>query len=143
MRRVLVLVGVLALVAAACGGGDEGDNGGDGGDAGSAELTFGMVEFEFDPTEASAPSGAEVSVTVENTGSIEHNWILVRAGEEIASEDEIPDDLSSIAIINLLANPGESESGTFTAPEPGSYQIICDIAGHFTAGMEGTLTVTG
>jgi uncharacterized cupredoxin-like copper-binding protein len=37
---------------------------------------------------------------------------------------------------------GASDKGTFTAPAtPGNYQVICDISGHFEAGMVGNLVV--
>jgi uncharacterized cupredoxin-like copper-binding protein len=38
--------------------------------------------------------------------------------------------------------PGESDTFTFTAPgQPGDYQIVCGIVGHYMAGMVGSLTV--
>jgi uncharacterized cupredoxin-like copper-binding protein len=38
--------------------------------------------------------------------------------------------------------PGETSSGTFTAPaEPGTYVVACLVAGHVAGGMLGTLTV--
>ena len=44
---------------------------------------------------------------------------------------------------SLHTDPGTTETGTFTAPAAGDYQIICMVPGHFSAGMEGTLTVEG
>ena len=41
------------------------------------------------------------------------------------------------------ADAGEAITITFTAPAAGTYQVICNVPGHFSAGMEGLLTVTG
>ena len=36
---------------------------------------------------------------------------------------------------------GETNSASFTL-EPGEYQVICTIAGHFDAGMRGTVSAS-
>jgi plastocyanin len=41
-----------------------------------------------------------------------------------------------------FAGPGQTVEVSFTAPaKPGSYPFVCTFAGHFQAGMKGTLIV--
>jgi len=42
----------------------------------------------------------------------------------------------------MEVDAGGSATATFTAPsEPGEYQVVCGIAGHYMAGMVATLVV--
>ena len=86
-------------------------------------------------------------MTAENQGSVEHDFVVLDQGREIAAETDLPEDLEEVraewAVVSLHTDPGTAETGTFTAPAAGDYQIICMVPGHFSAGMEGTLTVTG
>lgn len=112
----------LALTLAACGGGDDG-GGGDGDDGGGATtLTVSASEFAFDPASLSAPADSEVTVTVENVGTVEHDLTIDEANLKVATPVT------------------ETASGTFTLPA-GSYTFYCSVPGHKEAGMEGTLTV--
>ena len=43
-------------------------------------------------------------------------------------------------VFRLPVEAGESASNILNLPQ-GTYQIVCTILGHFTEGMEGTLTV--
>ena len=133
---------------AACGGDDEATEptvGGPGGD--TIEVSVAMIEFEYDPATMEVPAGAEVTVTAANEGSIEHDFVMLDQGHEVASEDDLPDDVDQFrvdsAVVALHAEPGEFAEGTFVAPAPGAYQVICLVPGHFSAGMEATFTVTG
>lgn len=131
MRRLIILVALVALAASACGG-DEG--------AGDlvTSLDVSMVEFEFDPAESVVPAGEAITLNLSNAGSVEHNWVVLASGAKIEAESELDE---SMIYFEGLLNPGEAETFTFTAPAPGGYQVICDVPGHFTAGMEGRLRV--
>jgi uncharacterized cupredoxin-like copper-binding protein len=140
----------LLAVLGGCGGG--GDTAGTGGSSseppagGAEDIEVAMTEFAFDPSEVSVGAGSEVTVTASNEGSIEHDLVVLDHGQEITAEDELPDDLDLVrsdAVLSLHADPGAADSGTFTAPAAGDYQVVCLVPGHFSAGMEGTLTVEG
>jgi uncharacterized cupredoxin-like copper-binding protein len=116
---------LLALTLSACGGGgDDGGGGEDGGDGdgGGTTLQVQAKEFEFIPSTLAAPADAEVTVELENVGTIEHDFAL----------DE--------ADLVVLAAAQQSASGSFTL-SAGTYTFYCSIPGHRQAGMEGTLTV--
>lgn len=136
MRRFTPLVVVLALLVVSCGG----DDGPSVEDA-TSELAINMTEFEFDPAETVVPGGEEITLDLTNSGSVEHNWVLLNAGERVETEEEYTEDM---AYYRAELQPGEAGTFTFTAPgERGIYQVICIVPGHLTAGMEGRLTVAG
>jgi uncharacterized cupredoxin-like copper-binding protein len=129
VRRRRILLGIVlaagALLLAACGGG--GDEGGGGETGGGGEeattLTLTATEFAFDPATLSAPADEEVTIEVENAGTIEHDFTIDEANLRIATPAT------------------ETASGTFTLPA-GTYTFYCSVPGHQDAGMEGTLTVS-
>ena len=133
-----VAVGALltgGLLLGACG---DDDDGGEGADA-SSSIDVEARDFEFVPDSWTVPAGEEFTVEFTNGGETEHEWAVLRTGEEIDSESEFEEDKVEFEI--EVTPPGESVSEAFTLDEAGTHQVICALPGHFTAGMEGTLTV--
>lgn len=129
MKKSIVILVVLiaSLVLAACGGG--------GGSANSISTT--MTDFHFEPTTWTVKAGEEVKLTLKNEGAVEHDWVLVSTPVTPPAGEGVD------VIFEAKAGPGETKDFTFTAPStPGEYQVICNIAGHLEAGMEGKLVVT-
>lgn len=121
-RRSIFLIAALAAVAlfvVACGGGASGGGGG----AGALSVTVTNTEFKFDPATINAKPGQTINLTVVNKGSIRHTWVLPSQN------------------IKVTIEPGQTATKTFTAPAAGSYDIVCDEAGHKEAGMVGKLVV--
>jgi plastocyanin len=125
-RRVLVLIATLALVVTACGGDDA--------DGAATELEVTASEFEFSPSSYEVAANTELSITFTNDGSIEHEWVIMKS--PIDDESQFEEDL---VLWEEEAEAGESKTATIPALDPGTYQIICGLDGHFTAGMEGEL----
>ncbi|HSG80520.1 MAG TPA: plastocyanin/azurin family copper-binding protein [Acidimicrobiia bacterium] len=98
-------------------------------------LTVGMTEFAFEPDTLAVQAGASVTLGLVNTGGIEHNFVIMST--PIAREGDY--DAANAYFERTLA-PGESATVTFTGPAAGTYQIVCSISGHFTAGMIAELT---
>jgi plastocyanin len=131
-----VLVGVLALTAAGCGGDDDG---------GSASATTAAPETTSAPETTAAGGGGEdefklvaantawdtdrlemtaadqVSIEVTNEDSIEHNFTFAEANADTDIEG------------------GEDATVTFTAPAAGTYPFFCK---YHPSAMKGTVTVT-
>lgn len=134
---ILLAIVILSLALAACGGGG-------GGETTAPEpvsLSFnGLDAFAYDPSSASVPSGAAVTVNFTNTGALEHDWMLVAEGTDVnaltAANAVVPEAHSGVI------PGGQSNTFSFTAPAAGTYQIVCTVPGHAPAGMVGTLTVT-
>lgn len=130
----IILAGVIAL------SGCSGDNGDDTETpaAADADVAVTTTEYQFTPATWTASAG-EFSVALTNDGTVEHEWAVVKQGEDIASEDEFTEDKVLLEIEAVPA--GESTTEDVTIDEPGTYQVICALPGHFNEGMEGTLTV--
>ena len=68
---------------------------------------------------------------------------LLKEGAPHRETDFIPPSMMTSVIAKTpLAGPGEIMQVTFTVPTtPGEYPFLCTFAGHYQAGMKGTLIV--
>jgi nitrite reductase (NO-forming) len=87
------------------------------------DIAITASEFRFSPTNIQAAVGQKVTLTLDNTGVVEHDVTIPSIG------------------FTLLAKPGQSASGEFTFDKPGVVDFFCSIPGHKDAGMKGTLTI--
>lgn len=124
-RALVLLVAVIVIVMSACSSD---------GDSDSVKVT--ATDYEFSPDSWTIKANTETPITVKNDAQIEHEWVIMKT--EIMSEDEFAEDK---VLWETEAEAGESKSDTIPALEAGTYQIICGLEGHFSAGMKGTLTV--
>jgi plastocyanin len=153
MRRLAVLLLVLALAAfgvAACGDDDDdGDSanttttettgttgaggtttgGATGEDSGGGE---GKLRVAADPggelkytRDSLTGEAGRTEVEFENESSVPHNVAFRRDGKEVGATEVVTDDSAE----------------TTVSFEPGSYEYFCQVAGHEQAGMKGTLRV--
>ncbi len=131
--RLVFLSLVTMLLVTACGGDDTGE---------SVEVS--MVEFSYVDAAWTVKAEEEFSFVLTNDGAVIHNWSIVVPGAEISMEGDLPDDPADRDALYLHQEEleaGEAVTRTFIAPPAGTYQVICDIQAHFSAGMAGTLTV--
>ena len=140
---------VTALLTAACGGGDDAtapvtkattttQAATTAGPTSSSDISAAAEEFSFSPDGWMAGAGSEVTLQFDNQGAVRHTWVILSS--PIESESEFSEDL---IVFETSAEAGEAVTITFTAPAAGTHQVICKVPGHFNAGMEGLLTVTG
>lgn len=119
----------VALLAAACGpggggqptGGQPGGGAPPGGGAGGGTRVA-VTEKEWAIEVGSVPSGT-VTFAVRNDGAVEHNFIIKETNTRLDG-----------------LQPGQTKELTATL-QPGTYTLVCDIAGHEEAGMHTTITV--
>lgn len=145
-RKTLTMAvfAVVALTIGACGGEAATTTAGGGA---STELTTSVKEYVFTPNTWTVPAGQQVTITITNDGTLEHEWVLMQEGVTITSEEDLPDSEEELEenFVNVEKEvaPGETTTLTFEAPPAGTYQVICAIPGHFNAGLKGTLTSEG
>jgi uncharacterized cupredoxin-like copper-binding protein len=89
---------------------------------GNTTVTVNMVEYAFQLSQSSIPSG-KVTFVIKNSGNEIHNFAILgnKAGAQIG--------------------PGTSETWTVSLP-PGTYNYDCDVPFHAERGMVGQFTVT-
>jgi uncharacterized cupredoxin-like copper-binding protein len=113
----------------------------------ATEIAVEATDFAYTPSTITVPAGEPVTLTLENTGKVEHDFIVdkINVADVEASDtgpaahhqmDEATYDL------HFFAKAGETETLQFTALEPGTYEIFCSIEGHKEAGMIAQLVVT-
>jgi uncharacterized cupredoxin-like copper-binding protein len=143
MPRSLVgaaLAAAVALIAVACGGG----GGASPTAAGATVVTADLKEFSITLDTTTVPAG-DVDFVISNTGTIEHEFVVVATdtpaadlpveGARVSEDDlEVVEELEEIAV---GATPTLSVDGLAA----GHYAIICNIDGHYQAGMRTDLTV--
>lgn len=149
MRFVALLTLCLAVVGAAPSG------------AGTTPRTIDLVgtdDMKYNVTTITAKPGEQIRVRLMVKGTIPkvamaHNFVLLKPGTDVAklladgaphrATDFIPPAMmSSVIARTALAGPGETVQVVFTVPaKPGRYQFLCTFAGHYQAGMKGTLIV--
>jgi uncharacterized cupredoxin-like copper-binding protein len=78
--------------------------------------------LKFEPAMITVKSGTPVRLTVENTGALEHDWVVD-------------------GLVQVHSKPNSTASGEFTPTVPGTYEFYCSVPGHREAGMKGTLNV--
>lgn len=124
MRRLAPLIAVLAAVAG-CGGDDD-----EPGRTATAQpgSTLAVVadEYSFDPQNIVLEGPGELTVALENKGTLAHNLRVIDGGKDIGG--------------TTTFTGGKTLKGTFTV-DTGEYRIICTVGSHGDLGMEGKLTV--
>jgi len=124
IRRMLATVGIVALLATACGGDESdpaaasGDGGGGGG--GGSTVTLTAKDFSFEPGTLSAAAGDTIEFA--NEGESPHNL----QAEEAGLDEDV--------------DPGDTVSVDLADAEPGTYDFICKF---HPDDMKGTLEITG
>ena len=105
-----------------------------------------------------AAPGERLKLRLVSTGQLPrtvmtHNWVLLTLGADAKKFSEaaaltpatgyIPAALKSQIVAKTeMVGPGEQSEIIFTVPaKPGTYPFLCTFAGHFAAGMAGTLIV--
>jgi uncharacterized cupredoxin-like copper-binding protein len=100
-----------------------------------------MTEFKFKPKKLSAKAG-RFRVTVKNTGKFQHEFVLIRtkrAANALPTKGKEASEKGAIGEIPEQ-KPGKRASHTFKV-KTGRYVFICNVPGHYKAGMRGTLKV--
>lgn len=125
--RTLGIISAISLTITACG-------------PNKVIIDMDMKEYTFVPDTITVPSGVEVTVNLSNSGTLEHEMVIIVLGKE-ATVPFDEDDEKNIYWEHELEKD-EKQAVVFIAPsEPGNYQIVCGIAGHLEQGMRGTLIV--
>lgn len=106
----------------------------------SNNISVTTSDFKFAPTSWQVNKGQSVSLTLKNTGKLQHEWVLLKKGTDVTMPfDEDDEDK---VFWEIEAEPGETKSETFSAPsDAGMYKVVCGTPAHLEQGMAATLVV--
>lgn len=91
------------------------------------------------------PAG-EITFRIENQGTIQHEFLVAKTdidlGQIPLEGDRFSEEQEGLLMIDEIPEyaAGTTEELTVTL-EPGTYQLVCNISGHYQAGMFTRLTV--
>ena len=106
----------------------------------SSEINVEMTDFAFTPNQYTVPAGEQITLHAHHDGLVEHDFVIMKLNTDVGGHFN-EDDLVNV-YWQIKIQPGDSQTVTFTAPDqPGTYQIVCGMAGHVEAGMVGKLEV--
>lgn len=147
--RVMAATGlVLAMLLGACSSDDgaeddktEAKPAAAGG--GASTVTATLKEFTIEPSPASVSAG-EVTFTTKNSGAVPHELAVVKSDldpKKLPQKDGLADETANKPL-GRTANIAAGQSGTVKVKlEPGKYVLLCNLAGHYSAGMATAFTV--
>jgi azurin len=119
---------------------------------------IGTDDMKYSLTSITAEPGEEIRIRLTSKGVIPkvamaHNVVVValdtdidamlKEGAPFRENDFIPPSMmAKVLAKTAFAGPGERVQVTFKVPStPGDYPFLCTFAGHYQAGMKGTLSV--
>lgn len=135
LRNLRALVGILFVVGLAACGADPSDAGG-----GTSNTVRGFVTEWSVSVDAGSAMAGEVNFTIANEGSIGHEFLVVKTDIEVGKipldGDHFPEPAEGLEVIDEIGEfpQGTTESLTLML-EPGKYQLVCNLPGHYAAGM--------
>jgi uncharacterized cupredoxin-like copper-binding protein len=104
-------------------------------------TTVSMADYQFKPSALSVRGGT-LRVTANNDGGESHEFVVIRTTKAPNGLPMKGDQASEAGAIGEIPEqkPGRRVSHTFTL-KPGKYVYICNVPGHYKAGMYGTVVV--
>ena len=140
MRRwgiVLAALAAISLATAACSSGS-----GSSASSGSETVKVGLSEYRISPDLQSVKSG-KVTFDVANDGDQVHEMVLIKTD---AAPGDLPmqkGEASEAGSVGEVSELDAGASGTLTIHlAPGRYVMICNVPGHYVAGMHTEFTVS-
>ena len=142
--------GTLTLGAPAAGGEAGGTSGGATPGGGGGPITVGTDAgnaLKYQQAALQTKAGQPFTVDFQNPAALQHNWVLVKPGQEQAVVDAAAakqgdaTGLDGTLAAGALLNGGGNEPIQVPALDAGTYTYLCTVPGHYVAGMKGTLTV--
>jgi uncharacterized cupredoxin-like copper-binding protein len=102
-----------------------------------------LTDFAVRPSADSAPHGS-VTFAARNGGEVAHELVVIRSDAEPGAlpQAEGKVDEAQVDVVGEIPEmkPGTGDSEAFEL-EAGRYLLICNVVGHYAAGMVATFTV--
>ncbi|MDA0270518.1 MAG: hypothetical protein O2798_06465 [Chloroflexi bacterium] len=102
-----------------------------------------LVDFSVRATPASAPAGT-VTFATRNGGTVPHELVVIRSDSEpgaLPIVDGFVDEAAVDVRGEVAEMPDGGEGSVALELESGRYLLICNVVGHYAAGMVAVVTV--
>lgn len=139
LKSVVVSAALVAALASC------GSDSNDSSDATSNDITGSVSEWVVS-TDASTAKAGEVVFTITNDGTIGHEFLVVKtdiaSGEIPLDGDHFAEPTDGIEVIDEIGEFAKGTTETLTLNlDAGTYQLVCNLPDHYSAGMHMEFTV--
>jgi uncharacterized cupredoxin-like copper-binding protein len=109
--------------------------------AGPSIVNVQLSDFKIQPSRAAVPAG-KVTFVAKNTGDEEHEMVVVRTNKAAGSLAGGKSEASEAGSVGEIGEfkAGGTERKAFNL-KPGHYVLLCNVPGHYKAGMYTAFTV--
>ena len=154
MIRMFGVVAVLSTVTMGCAadGNDAAgnvavDSSSAGSSANEGNFISGTVEEWKVSVSPNAATAGEVKFTIENKGTIGHEFLVVKTdildGKITLDGDHFSEPSPGLEVIDEIGEfPAGSTELLVLSLEAGNYQLVCNLPGHYAAGMHTSFVVS-
>jgi Cu+-exporting ATPase len=105
-------------------------------------VTIGATDtLRFAPEAVSVRAGETVAFEISNPGIVAHEFVIGDAAEQQAHEREMTTGQMNSEPNAVAVPPGQTARLVYTFDQAGTLEYACHVAGHYAAGMRGTITV--
>jgi uncharacterized cupredoxin-like copper-binding protein len=141
--RITIAATALALLGAVACSSSSSSSSSVGG-SGSGGVSATEKDFAIDLASSSAPAGS-VTFNISNEGPSTHEFVILQtkdAPDALPTKDGKVDE-SQVTLVDEQEDIAPSTTATLTTNlDAGSYVIICNLPGHYEAGMHTAFTVS-
>ena len=112
----------------------------------SAEtIRIDMSEFSFSPSDITLEAGKPYILELVTVGAVKHEFTAPEFFPSAAwrKAESAESEVKATYFKEIEVFPGKQVDLYLVPITPGVYDLVCEIEGHFEAGMHGTITVTG
>jgi uncharacterized cupredoxin-like copper-binding protein len=113
----------------------------------SNDITGTVKEWAVNTSAAEAKAG-DVTFTMKNDGAVPHEFIIVKTDFApgkipLGPDNRFDEKGAGVFVPGEISEWQPGTTGTVTLKlDPGEYQLLCNIAGHYASGMHTQLTVS-
>jgi uncharacterized cupredoxin-like copper-binding protein len=131
-RRGAVASGLAALVAVALLPGGAADA--------ASSLNVKLTDFKVTPAKSSIGHG-KTTFRVTNSASMEHELVVIKTSTKAAKLKIVSGKASEKGSVGEVELAGHKSKSLTLNLKKGHYALICNVSGHYMAGMHADLTV--
>ena len=142
----VVLAFVAATALASCGADPSSQPGIDTDDKESNKIVGQVSEWKVEVSASKAKAG-EVIFAIANYGTIQHEFLVTKTSYEpgkipLGENNRFDEELEGIEVIDEIPEWPVNEAKVLKVNlEPGTYELLCNIEGHYANGMHHTFIV--